>query len=122
MVEDSGLFINSLNGFPGVHSAPIHKQIGLKGILKLMDGIADRSCEYRSAVGYCEPGKEPIVFLGIEKGTIPKAEKGTNGFGHDSIFMPEGSEKTYAEMDNVEASKKFRRRAVEQLVEWLKER
>ncbi|MBS3136003.1 RdgB/HAM1 family non-canonical purine NTP pyrophosphatase [Candidatus Woesearchaeota archaeon] len=122
VVEDSGLFIDSLNGFPGVHSAPIHKQIGLKGILKLMEGVSDRGCEYRSAVGYCESGKKAVTFLGTEKGTISREARGTHGFGHDSIFMPEGSGKTYGETANVEDAKKFRRKAVEKLVEWLKEK
>src|SRR3989338_8660249 len=46
VVEDSGLFIKSLNDFPGTYSATIHKKIGLKGILKLMKGIKDRGCIY----------------------------------------------------------------------------
>jgi XTP/dITP diphosphohydrolase len=119
VVEDSGLFINALKGFPGTSSAYIHKRIGLKGILKLLENIKDKTCSYKSAVAYCEPGKEPIAFLGEEKGTIANEEKGTNGFGHDPIFIPEGNDKTYGELDNVEETKKFRRLAVEQLMEYL---
>lgn len=118
--EDSGLFIKALNDFPGTCSAYIHKRIGLSGILKLMEKVSDRGCEYRSAVAICEPGKEAVSFLGIEKGTIAFSEKGSNGFGHDPIFIPEGSSKTYAEMDDVEEVKKFRRRGVLKLVDWLK--
>lgn len=120
VVEDSGLFIKSLNGFPGTCSAYIHKRIGLKGILRLMEGIKDRSCMYMSAVAYCEPKKEPLSFLGTEKGTISKSIRGNNGFGHDPIFIPEGSKKTYGEMKNTEEVKKFRRRAVLKLMEYLK--
>src|SRR3989338_10737458 len=72
VVEDSGLFIKELNDFPGTYSATIHKKIGLKGILKLMEDIKNRECVYKSAVAYCEPGKKPISFLGEEKGTIAK--------------------------------------------------
>src|SRR3989344_1542117 len=60
VVEDSGLFIKSLNDFPGTCSAYIHKRIGLEGILKLMKGVMDRECRYMSAVGYCSPGGEPV--------------------------------------------------------------
>lgn len=120
VAEDSGLFINALNEFPGTSSAYIHKRIGLKGLLKLMNGMTNRSCEYRSAVGYCEPGKEAVSFLGIEKGEIASEERGTHGFGHDPIFIPTGSDKTYGEITNVEEAKKFRREAVLKLVEFLK--
>ena len=119
VVEDSGLFIKALNDFPGTCSSYIHKRIGLKGILKLMEGIEDRTCYYRSAVGYCEPGKEPISFLGEEKGKVAKEIKGSYGFGHDPIFIPEGLKITYGEMENCETIKKFRRIAVEKLRDYL---
>src|SRR3989338_4541513 len=70
VVEDSGLFIRALNGFPGTYSATVHKKIGLEGILKLMREVKGRECEYKSAVAYCEPGKKPVSFLGVEKGKI----------------------------------------------------
>jgi len=120
VVEDSGLFIQALNDFPGTCSSYIHKRIGLRGILKLMKGVEDRACHYRSAVAYCEPGKEPISFFGEEKGAISEDIKGVYGFGHDPIFIPEGSKKTYGEMENCETIKKFRRNAVLQLKEHLK--
>ena len=119
IVEDSGLFINALNDFPGTSSAYIHKRIGLKGILKLMEGIQNRECIYKSAVGYCEPGKGPVSFLGEEKGEVAEEIIGSYGFGHDPIFIPESFKQTYGEMENVEDAKKFRRRAVEKLKEYL---
>ena len=119
VVEDSGLFIKPLNDFPGTCSAYIHKRIGLSGILKLMEGINDRSCAYRSAVAYCEPGKKPASFVGEEKGKISESIRGNFGFGHDPIFIPEGSSKTYGEIKNAERIKKFRRSAVEKLREYL---
>ena len=131
VVEDSGLFIKALNDFPGTCSSYIHKRIGLKGILKLMENIDDRTCYYKSAVGYCEPGKEPVSFLGEEKGTVAEEVKGNYGFGHDPIFIPEGtrttsginsvgSEETYGEMENCENLKRFRKIAVEKLKKCLK--
>ncbi len=121
VVEDSGLFIRALNDFPGTCSSYIHKRIGLKGILKLMENIENRECLYKSAIGYCAPGKKPISFLGIEKGAISKEIKGSHGFGHDPIFIPEGSKKTYGEMENCENLKKFRRKAAEKLKHYLLE-
>ena len=130
VVEDSGLFIESLKDFPGTCSSYIHKRIGLKGILKLMENIKERNCIYKSAVSYCKPGKEPISFLGEEKGTVAIEIKGNNGFGHDPIFIPEntrttsgttsvGSEKTYGEMKNCENLKRFRKIAAEKLKKYL---
>ncbi|MEK6949815.1 MAG: non-canonical purine NTP pyrophosphatase [Nanoarchaeota archaeon] len=120
VVEDSGLFIKALNDFPGTCSSYIHKRIGLRGILKLMKDVENRTCYYRSAVAYCEPGNEPVSFFGEEKGIISEDIKGVYGFGHDPIFVPEGSNKTYGETKNCETIKKFRRNAVLQLKEYLK--
>jgi len=112
VVEDSGLFIDALNGFPGTCSAYIHKRIGLRGIIKLMKGIKNRNCTYKSAVAYCEPNKKPVSFLGEEKGKVASSIRGSFGFGHDPIFIPEGINKTYGEMGNCIELKKFRRKAV----------
>jgi len=87
----------------------VHKKIGLGGILKLMKAVKHRECEYKSAVAYCEPGNKPISFLGVEKGKIAESARGNFGFGHDPIFIPVGSSKTYGEIKNVEEIKKFRR-------------
>lgn len=119
VAEDSGLFIMALKDFPGTSSAYIHKRIGLKGVLRLMEGIVNRECAYKSAVGYCEPGKKPKSFLGVEYGDISEEIKGNYGFGHDPIFIPEGSDKTYGEMKNAEKVKKFRRKALEKLKDYL---
>jgi XTP/dITP diphosphohydrolase len=85
-----------------------------------MEGIKERECEYKSAVAICSPGKEPVSFTGSEKGKVALSIRGTHGFGHDPIFIPEGSDKTYGEMPNDEEVKKFRRIAVLKLVEYLK--
>jgi XTP/dITP diphosphohydrolase len=86
IVEDSGLFIDALKSFPGPYSSFVQRTIGNQGILKLMENVEGRRAEFRSVVGYCEPGKEPTTFTGIWWGDILKEEKGTNGFGYDPIF------------------------------------
>lgn len=95
VVEDSGFFVSSLGNFPGTCTAYSHKRIGNKGILKLMEGEKNRKCFYKSAIGLCSPGKKPIVFSGIEEGTVAYQEEGNFGWGQDSIFIPIGKKLTY---------------------------
>ncbi|MBI2660417.1 hypothetical protein HYX07_04605 [Candidatus Woesearchaeota archaeon] len=85
----------------------------------MMEGIEDRQCTYKSAVAYCELGKKPISFLGEEKGRVAEKISGSYGFGHDPIFIPEGSNKTYGEMKNADEVKQFRRKAVLKLRAYL---
>ncbi|MFC2162812.1 XTP/dITP diphosphatase [Candidatus Altiarchaeota archaeon] len=95
IVEDSGLFIDGLSGFPGAYSSFVYERIGNDGILRLMEGVADRSARFVSAIGYCD-GKKPLVFDGAVEGTIATGCRGTEGFGYDPVFMPNGSDETFA--------------------------
>jgi XTP/dITP diphosphohydrolase len=121
MVEDSGLFITALNGFPGTITRFADKRIGNRGLLKLLKGMRDRSAEYRSAIGYCEPGKQPLCFLGVEKGRIAERIRGTKGWGQDSIFVPQGSRKTYGEVRKPGDVNVFRKRAAEKMAAYVRE-
>lgn len=99
VVEDSGLFIKSLKGFPGPYSSFVHETIGIEGILQLMSAAANRSASFTSAVAFCTPSSEPVSFLGIVEGKIAGSSKGSGGFGFDPIFAPsEGDGRTFAEM------------------------
>lgn len=122
VVEDSGLFIEALGGFPGTCTAYAFKRIGNKGILRLMKGVKNRRCWYKSAVGYCASGKEPLCFLGVEEGIIAVKEKGKKGWGQDPIFVPKGSKggKTYGELRKQGDVNLFRKEAIEKLEEFLK--
>ncbi|MFH1181541.1 MAG: non-canonical purine NTP pyrophosphatase, partial [Candidatus Woesearchaeota archaeon] len=115
IVEDSGIFIKALNGFPGTCSHYVFDKIGLKGLLKLLEGKKNRSVKYISAVGYCEPGKRPLCFIGEEDGKIATAPRGKNGFAHDPIFIHSGKNKTYGESREKVVIHLFRRRAIEKL-------
>ena len=95
-IEDAGLFIHSLKGFPGVYSAYVNRTIGCRGIIKLVGD--DRRAEFRSIIGLCRNG-ETTIHEGVCEGEIAEEEKGKNGFGFDPIFIPRGSSKTFAEMD-----------------------
>ncbi|MBI2145083.1 non-canonical purine NTP pyrophosphatase [Candidatus Woesearchaeota archaeon] len=119
VAEDSGLFIEALNDYPGTCTSYIFKRIGLNGIIKLMKGERNRKARYKSAVGYCEPGKEPMCFYGEEEGRIAEKIRGKGGWGHDPIFIPKGKSKTYGEMKKPGDVNLFRRRAIEKLEEHL---
>jgi XTP/dITP diphosphohydrolase len=95
-VEDTGLFITALNGFPGTYSAWAQKKIGNKGILKLLSGAGDRSAFFETCIAYHD-GKSVSFFSGRCAGTIAEAARGTSGFGYDPIFVPEGHPQTFAE-------------------------
>ena len=119
VVEDSGLFIDALKDFPGTCTKYVYKRVGNLGILKLMNGVKNRRCFYKSAVGYCEPEKEPICFLGEEGGRIADRERGKSGWGQDRIFIPKGKSRTYAETRKPGSINEFRKRAIEKLKDYL---
>ena len=101
-VDDSGIFIDSLNGFPGVYSAYVHNTIGNDGILRLMDGISDRKAVFRCVIGYRDADGKRHLLVGESKGTIAELKTGDAGFGYDPIFIPEGKKITFAQMDQTE--------------------
>lgn len=119
VVEDSGIYISALKGFPGACSAFAFKTIGLAGILKLLLGAKDRSVEEKSAIALCEHGKEPEIFTGAAKGTIAEEPRGTGGFGYDPIFIPFGRTKTYAEEYDVKRVTSHRAQALAKLADYL---
>lgn len=96
IVEDTGLFIESLKGFPGPYSSYVLKTIGNQGILDLLLGRTNRSALFRSILAYND-GNNNITFCGDTKGNIcDHITEG--GWGYDPIFIPEGSSVTYAEL------------------------
>lgn len=92
--NDSGLFIEALNGFPGVYTHYVEDTIGEDGILKLLEGEKNRKAYFKEVLAYSEYGKEPITFVGITKGTIALKKSGRYGWSWDFIFVPEGETKT----------------------------
>ena len=96
MIDDSGLFVNALKGFPGVYSAYGQKTIGNQGILKLMEGVEDRTAVFKCCIG-CMIGEERIIVTGTCPGYILFEERGDGGFGYDPIFTPDG-DRSFAEI------------------------
>jgi XTP/dITP diphosphohydrolase len=101
MVDDSGLFIRGLGGFPGVYSSYVFHTLGNAGILSLLDGVTDRGATFETCIGLLVGG-ETLVFHGEAGGSIANREQGSMGFGFDPIFVPEGSSRTFAEMTRSE--------------------
>ena len=121
IVDDSGLFVDALKGFPGVWSAYAQKTIGNKGILKLMEGIEDRGAEFRCCIG-CDIEGQRIIVTGICRGTITESETGDGGFGFDPIFTHDGV-RTFAEIPVDEKNDvSHRGNAVKLLIEEMKRR
>jgi XTP/dITP diphosphohydrolase len=100
-VEDTGLFVEGLNGFPGAYAAWALRKIGLQGLLRLMKGEKNRKAAFRTAVALYD-GKRAVVFTGEAKGSIATAQKGKGGFGYDPVFVPRGSRKSFAQMSSEE--------------------
>ena len=102
-VEDAGLFIDELSGFPGVNSASVLNQIGLSGILNLMSETINRGAEFR-AQAVLFTGDELVFGEGVCRGSITSETLGESGFGYDPIFSPEGedSDRTFGQMDKTE--------------------
>ena len=104
LVEDSGLFIDSLKGFPGVYSSYAYKTIGPRGILRFMGQTKLRGCEYRAVSILFMQGKK-ISKTGICRCEISLEITGNGGFGYDPIFIPEVSDgRTFSQMSESEKS------------------
>ena len=96
IIEDDGLYIDSLDGFPGPYSSYVHKTIGNQGILDLLK--KNRDAKFISNITYCDKNNLES-FEGKLDGCISKSEKGT-GWGYDPIFIPKNTKKTFSELIN----------------------
>ncbi len=122
MVEDSGLYVESLNGFPGSMSGFFIKKCGEDGLLKLMKELDNRQAFFKTSIAIYFPEKKEVrLFSGKCFGNISREIKGNNGFGYDPIFIPENHEKTFAE--DIETKKRIshRKKAVDKLKEFIKD-
>ena len=120
IIEDSGLYIKYLNGFPGPYSSFVFKRIGNEGILKLMEGVDDRGARFVCIAAFAHPEYGIKLFRGYVDGVISRVMRGSSGFGFDPIFIPKGCSKTFAEMDVDEKNRySHRSKAFKHLFEWL---
>ena len=123
--EDTGLEIKALNGEPGVLSARYagperDADANMQLALKKLASQSGRSARFKTVIALIINGKE-YTFEGICNGTIRKEKSGSDGFGYDPIFEPEGFDRTFAEMTSEEKNAvSHRGRAVRKLVGFLK--
>ena len=112
IADDSGLEVDGLNKLPGVHSARYagDKASDAANTAKLLKMMSLRSATNRQAQFVCvvvaiNPEGQEFVFEGFLKGEISRQQRGTNGFGYDSVFIPEGFDKTLAEVNAAEKNR-----------------
>lgn len=122
--EDTGLEVNALNGDPGVHSARYAGdsrsfEANIDKLLINLSGNENRQARFRTIISLILDKKE-VQFEGICEGKIIKEKRGRNGFGYDPVFVPDGSDLTFAEMNTVEKNAySHRKKAMDQLIEFL---
>ena len=124
IIEDDGLFINSLNGFPGQYSSYVFKSIGNRGILRLLEGSRDRSAFFKSIFVY-NNGIIVKVFSGQINGKISSTIT-DGGWGYDPIFIPFNNHdnhhnKTFAELSKTNKKNELSHRsiALDKFVKWF---
>lgn len=125
--EDSGLEVEALNDEPGVYSAryagPAHDdEANMSLLLANLKGIEDRQARFRTVIALILDGEEH-TFEGTVEGHIIHHKKGRNGFGYDPIFMPQGHNRTFAQMSPEEKNKiSHRGKAVNKLIDFLEQK
>ena len=103
--DDTGLEVDALDGRPGVFSARFagpdatYEQ-NVDRLLADLDGVADRSARFRTAIAFVVPGSTPLIVEGTLEGAITEERRGERGFGYDPVFAV--GERTYAEMSDDE--------------------
>lgn len=124
--DDTGLEIDALDGRPGVYSARyggiVHDfESNMSKVLEELKGITNRKAQFRTVIALIMNGEE-YLFEGIVKGNMLTEKHGTEGFGYDPIFQPEGSKLTFAEMTMEEKNTmSHRARAISKLADFLRE-
>lgn len=122
--EDTGLEVKALHGEPGVKSARYAGEgrnfdDNIDKLLTNLKYADNKTARFKTVISLLLDGKE-YFFEGICTGKIISQRKGNNGFGYDPVFIPDGSEKTFAEMDMAEKNKfSHRKKAMEKLINFL---
>ena len=125
--DDTGLEVEAPGGRPGVHTARYafpdrHDPVAnTRKLLAELDGQTDRSARFRTVIALVQ-GTDETLFEGIVDGRIAPEERGTEGFGYDPVFEPEGLGLTFAELGvETKNSMSHRARAVKRLAEYLRQ-
>lgn len=103
LADDSGLEVNALDGAPGLFSARIihgPDSDKVKWLLESLSGKSDRSARFAASLALCVPDDYMLICEGFCYGTIADSPSGDNGFGYDPVFIPNGYDRTFAELDS----------------------
>ena len=126
--DDTGLEVDALHGLPGVHTARYaypDRHDPEANMVKLLEALRennDRNARFRTVIALIEKGEEHL-FEGVVEGVIAREKSGTQGFGYDPVFIPEGNSKTFAELgEDIKNTISHRARAVQKLAEYLASR
>ncbi len=121
-IEDSGLYFEAYDNFPGVFPKFVIETIGFDGIFRLLKD-KNRNAFFKAAIVYCEPGKEPVIFTGILKGRISEVIENPDMdcFDYDKIFIPEDYPKTISNFLDKKNGFSHRGKAIRELGKYLKE-
>lgn len=126
LADDTGLMVDALNGAPGVYSARYageeHNDAKNRALLlKNLDGVKDRSAHFATVIALCYPDGKTLTASGCVNGEILLSERGTEGFGYDSLFFSTELGKTFAEATQAEKnSVSHRGRALRAMLELVK--
>lgn len=126
LADDTGLMVDALNGAPGVYSARYageeHNDAKNRALLlKNLDGVKDRSAHFATVIALCYPNGKTLTASGRVNGEILLSERGTEGFGYDSLFFSTELGKTFAEATQAEKnSVSHRGRALRAMLELVK--
>lgn len=104
ILEDSGLFVAALKGFPGVYTRHALETIGIGGLLRLLRDVEleSRGAAFQADLAYVDAAGALHHFAGACRGRIAERAAGAGGFGFDPVFVPDGHTQTFAEMDAAE--------------------
>ena len=116
IADDTGLFVSSLNGFPGTVAGHFFRKLGAHALLKLAK--PGTPAVFRTAVGYCDDGRQTKICVAEHEGTLVEP-RGKDGWGFDPVFLPKGRTKTYAEDVHYKNEHSHRALAFTKLAEWL---
>lgn len=121
IVEDTGLYLNALNGFPGPLIKFLLKSVGNEGIFHICEKLNNYKAEAITSFGLYDSNTNDISFFSANIDGLITSPKGNFGFGWDQIFIPNGSDKTFAEMEAIEEKNIFsmRFKALKKLLERL---
>ena len=123
--DDSGLEVDALKGAPGVYSARYagensNDEANNAKLLEDLNGVADRNARFRCVIVIAEAGKVLAHFDGKVEGKIMHQGQGDGGFGYDPLFVPDGFEKSFAELGSeVKNGLSHRARAMDHVVPWM---